>query len=53
MILNELQQGYWSLLQKIYAPQAFFDRSFKVYRNPDFRRRGQEEFAPFPKEFGS
>ena len=26
----ELQEGYWNLLKRLYAPQAFFDRYFRI-----------------------
>jgi radical SAM superfamily enzyme YgiQ (UPF0313 family) len=38
----ELQEGYWNLLKRLYAPQAFFDRYFRIYQYPEFRRRRQE-----------
>ena len=42
MTADELQQGYWRLLQRIYAPQAFLDRYFRVFQYPEFRRRRME-----------
>jgi len=38
----ELKQGYWDLLNRLYTPQAFLDRSFKAVRFPEFRRRRAE-----------
>lgn len=38
----ELQEGYWNLLKRLYAPQAFFDRYFRIYQYPEFRRRRGE-----------
>ena len=42
MTADELQQGYWRLLQRVYAPEAFFDRYFRVFQYPEFRRRRAE-----------
>jgi radical SAM superfamily enzyme YgiQ (UPF0313 family) len=42
MTVDELQQGYWGLLERVYAPQAFFDRYFRIYQYPEFRRRRLE-----------
>jgi radical SAM superfamily enzyme YgiQ (UPF0313 family) len=42
MTAAELQEGYWNLLTRLYAPQAFFERYFRIYQYPDFRRRRQE-----------
>ena len=42
MTADELRQGYWRLLQRIYAPQAFLDRYFRVFQYPEFRRRRME-----------
>jgi len=39
MTSDELQQGYWSLLKRLYTPQAFLDRYFNIYRYPEFRRK--------------
>jgi hypothetical protein len=41
----QLQQGYWKLLHRLYTPQAFLDRYFKIYQYPEFRRRRKEMFA--------
>ncbi len=41
----QLQRGYWDLLQRLYAPQAFLDRYFKIYGYPEFRRRRAEIIA--------
>jgi radical SAM superfamily enzyme YgiQ (UPF0313 family) len=38
----ELQQGYWELLKRLYEPQAFLDRYFKVNEYPDFTRKRAE-----------
>ena len=42
MTPQELQQGYWQLLKRLYDPQAFFDRYFQVNEYPDFQRRRAE-----------
>src|SRR4029077_14010974 len=41
----ELQQGYWKLLKRLYTPQAFLDRYFRIYQYPEFSRRRAEMFA--------
>lgn len=42
MTPDELQAGYWDLLTKLYSPQAFLDRHFRVFRFPEFNRRRAE-----------
>jgi radical SAM superfamily enzyme YgiQ (UPF0313 family) len=42
MTPGELQQGYWRLLKRLYDPDAFFDRYFRVNEYPDFKRRRAE-----------
>ena len=42
MTPRELLQGYWELVKRLYEPEAFFDRYFKVYESPDFKRRRAE-----------
>jgi radical SAM superfamily enzyme YgiQ (UPF0313 family) len=42
MTAAELQEGYWKLLSRLYAPEAFFERYFRTYRYPEFRRRRLE-----------
>jgi len=39
MTREELQRGYWDLVRRLYAPEAFFDRYFRVYRFPEYHRR--------------
>jgi radical SAM superfamily enzyme YgiQ (UPF0313 family) len=39
---SELQHSYWELLKRLYDPQAFFDRYFKVNDYPDFKRKRAE-----------
>ena len=31
MTREELQRGYWDLVKRLYTPEAFFDRYFRVY----------------------
>jgi radical SAM superfamily enzyme YgiQ (UPF0313 family) len=38
----ELRQGYWDLVKRLYTPEAFFDRYFKVYESPAFLQRRAE-----------
>ena len=42
MTPQELQQGYWELVKRLYTPEAFFDRYFQVNEFPDFKRRRAE-----------
>ncbi len=39
MSREELRQGYWDLLNRLYTPEAFFDRYFKVYESPEYLER--------------
>jgi radical SAM superfamily enzyme YgiQ (UPF0313 family) len=39
MTREELQRGYWELVRRLYTPEAFFDRYFRVYRFPEYHRR--------------
>ena len=39
MTPDELRTGYWSLLRRLYTPEAFLERYFKIYQYPEFRRR--------------
>jgi len=36
---EELLTGYSKLLERLYAPDAFLERYFKIYQYPEFRRR--------------
>ncbi|MHB8973137.1 MAG: B12-binding domain-containing radical SAM protein [Pirellulaceae bacterium] len=38
----ELKQGYWNLLQRLYAPEAFLERYFTVFRSAAYLRRRAE-----------
>jgi radical SAM superfamily enzyme YgiQ (UPF0313 family) len=42
MTPDELKRGYWNLLRRLYAPQAFLERYFRIYQYPEFRRRRAE-----------
>ena len=35
MSREELQQGYWDLVKRLYTPEAFLDRYFTVFRSPN------------------
>lgn len=39
MSRTELRQGYWDLVKRLYTPEAYFDRYFKVYQFPDYLQR--------------
>lgn len=39
MSREELRQGYWDLVKRLYTPEAFLDRYFKVYQFPEYLRR--------------
>jgi hypothetical protein len=39
MTSAQLKEGYWRLLNRLYAPQAFLERYFKIYQYQEFRRR--------------
>jgi radical SAM superfamily enzyme YgiQ (UPF0313 family) len=39
MTREELRAGYWDLVGRLYAPQAFLERYFRVYRHPEYHRR--------------
>lgn len=42
MTRDELRRGYWALVERLYTPEAFFDRFFKVYESPEYLRRRAE-----------
>ncbi len=39
MTRDELKQGYWELVKRLYTPEAFFERYFKVYESPEYLAR--------------
>jgi radical SAM superfamily enzyme YgiQ (UPF0313 family) len=42
MSREELRQGYWELLRRLYTPQAFLERYFRVFQFPEYLRRRAE-----------
>jgi hypothetical protein len=54
MTRDELRDGYWKLVERLYTPEAFLERYFRVYRYPEYHRRrahvstlgGEGRFAP-------
>ncbi len=42
MSRDELRPGYWDLVKRLYTPEAFFDRYFKVYESPEYLQRRAE-----------
>ena len=54
MSREELRQGYWNLLTRLYSPEAFLERYFRVYRFPEYlqrraeicRKAGEGKFLP-------
>jgi radical SAM superfamily enzyme YgiQ (UPF0313 family) len=42
MTPSQLRDGYWRLLQQLYAPEAFLERYFMTCRNPEYIRRRTE-----------
>jgi radical SAM superfamily enzyme YgiQ (UPF0313 family) len=42
MTREELRQGYWNLVQRLYTPEAFLDRYFRVYESPEYLQRRAE-----------
>jgi len=42
MSREELHQGYWDLVKRLYTPEAFLDRYFKVYQFPEYLQRRAE-----------
>ena len=39
MSRDELRRGYWDLVSRLYTPEAFFDRYFKVYQSREYLQR--------------
>jgi radical SAM superfamily enzyme YgiQ (UPF0313 family) len=39
MTREELKRGYWDLVKRLYTPESFLDRHFKVYRNREYLKR--------------
>ena len=42
MSREELRNGFWNLLTRLYSPQSYFDRYFKVFQYPEFNQRRAE-----------
>ena len=42
MTRDELRQGYWDLVKRVYSPEAFLDRHFKIYESPTYVKRRAE-----------
>jgi hypothetical protein len=42
MTREELRDGYWELVRRLYTPQAFLERYFRVYRYPEYHWRRAE-----------
>ncbi len=39
MSREQLRDGYWGLVKRLYAPEAFMERYFKVYEFPEYLER--------------
>jgi radical SAM superfamily enzyme YgiQ (UPF0313 family) len=42
MTRDELRQGYWDLVRRLYAPQAYLDRYFKIFESTEYLTRRAE-----------
>lgn len=42
MSRDELRQGYWDLVKRLYSPEAYLDRYFKVYESAEYLERRAE-----------
>ncbi len=42
MTREELRNGYWSLVKRLYTPEAYLDRYFKVFESEEYLRRRAE-----------
>jgi radical SAM superfamily enzyme YgiQ (UPF0313 family) len=42
MSRDELRRGYWDLVKRLYTPEAYLDRYFKVYQYPEYLQRRAE-----------
>jgi radical SAM superfamily enzyme YgiQ (UPF0313 family) len=42
MTRDELKQGYWDLVKRLYTPEAYLDRYFEVYRSAEYIERRAE-----------
>jgi hypothetical protein len=54
MTRDELRDGYWNLVKRLYAPEAYLDRFMNIYRFPEYlekrteicRKAGEGKFLP-------
>jgi len=42
MSAEELREGYWKLISRLYSPSAFLDRYFRVFRFEEYHRKRAE-----------
>jgi radical SAM superfamily enzyme YgiQ (UPF0313 family) len=42
MTREELRSNYWELVRRLYTPEAFLDRYFKVYDYPEYHKKRAE-----------
>jgi hypothetical protein len=42
MSREELQRGYWELVRRLYTPEAFLERYFRVFQFPEYLQRRAE-----------
>ncbi len=42
MTRDELRHGYWDLVRRLYSPEAYLDRYFKVFESPEYLERRAE-----------
>jgi radical SAM superfamily enzyme YgiQ (UPF0313 family) len=42
MTREQLREGYWKLVEKLYTPENFLERYFRSYRYPEYHRRRAE-----------
>lgn len=42
MTRDELRGGYWELVRRLYTPEAYLERYFKVYESPEYLQRRAE-----------
>ncbi len=47
MTRDELRDGYWDLVKRLYTPEAYLERYFKVYESPEYLER-RERSAAWP-----
>jgi radical SAM superfamily enzyme YgiQ (UPF0313 family) len=42
MTRDQLREGYWKLVEKLYTPEHFLERYFRSYQYPEYHRRRAE-----------